>query len=396
MMSLREAAEAIGAPRGASRHGADVVFTRVHTDSRTTLPGDLFIALRGERFDAAQFLGEARKKGAVAALIGEGGSEVGQAEDSASEFPLLLVDDARLALGKLAAYWRGKFAIPLVALTGSNGKTTVKEMLASILRSAGRTNAPAADSAAADSVLATRGNLNNDIGMPLTLLGLRASQRYAVIEMGMNHPGEISYLSRLAKPDVALVNNAAAAHLEGLGSVESVARAKGEIFEGLQDGGIAVINADDVHAPLWREMAGSRRTLDFGLDASAEISARYAPSGEGSDIVMRTPRGEVTTRISVPGAHNVRNALAASAAAIALNINGADIATGLREFSGVKGRLQRKPARRGAMLIDDSYNANPASMRAAIAVLAAAPGKKIFVLGDMGELGGDAEAMHAA
>ncbi|MBC7944096.1 MAG: UDP-N-acetylmuramoyl-tripeptide--D-alanyl-D-alanine ligase [Burkholderiales bacterium] len=420
MMSLREAAMALGA----RQRGADVLFTRVHTDSRTVVPGDLFVALRGERFDALQFLGEAQEKGAVAALVGETaagignresgignrgsgigdreseigdrGSEIGKAEYAATELPLLLVEDTRLALGKLAAYWRGKFAMPLVALTGSNGKTTVKEMLASILRVADRANAPAAASASADSVLATSGNLNNDIGVPLTLLGLRTSHRYAVIEMGMNHLGEIAYLSRLAKPDVALVNNAAAAHLEGLGSVESVARAKGEIFEGLNDDGVAVINSDDVHAPLWRKLAGKHRTLAFGLDTTAQISARYTQSGEGSDIIMRTPGGEVTTRIAVPGAHNVRNALAASAAAIAVNIDGKNIAAGLREFSGVKGRLQRKPARRGAMLIDDSYNANPASMRAAIAVLAAAPGKKIFVLGDMGELGSDAEAMHAA
>lgn len=402
MMDLREAATALGA----SRHGANVTFSRVHTDSRTVMPGDLFIALRGERFDAVQFVDEAREKGAVAALIGESGirkresetgeSVIGKSEHGASEFPLLLVDDARLALGSLAAHWRGKFAMPLIALTGSNGKTTVKEMLAAILRAADRANAPAPASASADPVLATRGNLNNDIGMPLTLLGLRNTHRYAVIEMGMNHFGEISYLSRMAKPDVALVNNAAAAHLEGLGNVESVARAKGEIFEGLKDDGVAVINADDVHAPLWRRLAGSRRTLEFGLDTAAQISARYKPDRDGNDIVMETPGGEVTTRIAVPGAHNVRNALAASAAAIAVNIDGKNIAAGLREFSGVKGRLQRKPARRGAMLIDDSYNANPASMRAAIAVLAAAPGRKIFLLGDMGELGSDAEAMHAA
>lgn len=388
MMTLHEAASALDR----RYHGADVTFRRVHTDSRTISDGDLFVALRGERFDGSQFVPEARGKGAVAAMV-----EVRSEGSPDPSFPYVLVDDTRRALGDLAAYWRGKFTMPLVALTGSNGKTTVKEMLASILRVASAEAAGRATvSASPDPVLATRGNLNNDIGVPLTLLELRAAHRFAVIEMGMNHPGEIAYLTRLAKPDVALVNNANAAHLEGLGTVEAVARAKGEIFEGLADEGIAVINADDAYAPLWRKLARGKRIVDFGLDQPAQISAQHAADPEGIDLVMQTPGGKIRARLAVPGVHNVRNALAASAAALALSIDPPVIGDGLRNFSGIKGRLQRKRGRMGVVLIDDTYNANPASMRAAIAVLAAVAGRKILVMGDMGELGSEARDHHAA
>ena len=245
-----------------------------------------------------------------------------------------------------------------------------------------------------DAVLATQGNLNNDIGLPLTLFKLRAKHRYAVIEMGMNHPGEISYLTRLAKPNVALVNNALQAHLEGLGSVEAVAHAKGEIFEGLAEGGTAIINADDKFAPLWKQLAAPRKIMTFGLDISADVSADYQLNADSSEIVLKTPYGNIALCLPVPGLHNVRNALAASAAALAMGAPLGAIATGLQSYGGVKGRLQRKPGKQGATLLDDTYNANPASMRAAIDVLAAYPGKRVLVLGDMGELGADAAEMH--
>src|SRR5207344_2109562 len=239
----------------------------------------------------------------------------------------------------------------------SNGKTAVKEMLASILREAvldeSRDPSPEAR------VLATRGNLNNDIGVPLTLLELGPGHRYAVVEMGMNHAGEIRYLTRLAAPDVALVNNAGPAHFEFFGSVEAIARAKGEIFEGLQPGGTAVINADDRHAGLWRSLAGDRRVVEFGLSRPAAVSARYALRYLESEIVVRTPHGEAQAVLRAPGLHNVRNALAASAAATALEVRAPAIARGLSGYAGIKGRLQKKAALHGATLIDDTYNANP-------------------------------------
>jgi UDP-N-acetylmuramoyl-tripeptide--D-alanyl-D-alanine ligase len=374
MMLMSEAARAIS---GRLR-GEDRTFDTVSTDTRTLAPRSLFVALKGARYDGHGFLAQAAEKHAAGALV----------QDTArlpAELPAIVASDTRLALGALAAHWRGRFSMPLIALTGSNGKTTVKEMLASILRAA----------SLEDAVHATHGNLNNDIGVPLTLLELGSGHRYAVIEMGMNHAGEIRYLTRLAAPDVALVNNAGPAHVEFLGTVEAVARAKGEIFEGLKRDGAAVINADDRFAKLWRELAAGRRVVDFGIEHTACVTATYALRHLESEIVVKTPHGEAAAVLKAPGVHNVRNALAASAAAVALQVPEPAIAKGLARFAGIKGRLQRKAAVNGATLVDDTYNANPESVRAAIEVLALAPGRKLLVLGDMGELGAGAPGMHA-
>ena len=388
MMLLSQAAQVLNG----RLVGEDVRFAAVSTDSRKIKTGDLFIALRGEHFDGYEFITTAAQAGAVAALVNADSYEARASLPNSESrilnpaFPILLVEDTRLALGQLAAYWRKQFDIPLVAITGSNGKTTVKEMLAGILRLAAGSD---------DAVLATKGNFNNDIGMPLTLLQLNAQHRYAVIEMGMNHPGEIDYLTHIACPDVALVTNASGAHLEGLGSVEAVAHAKGEIFAGLRQRGTAVINADDDHAPLWRTFAGSYSLLEFGLEEQADVTGQWQPQGAGLHLNVQTPSGNFSADLQVPGAHNARNALAATAAAVALKVPLETIAAGLEKFGGVAGRLQRKAARHGATLIDDTYNANPASLRAAISVLAQANGKRVLVFGDMGELGDNAAAFHA-
>jgi len=356
----------------------DAEVQRVSTDSRAIQPGDLFIALRGEKFDGGAFAAQALRQGAVGVVL-----DRTQAPDSASA---LRVDDTRLALGQLAAAWRQRFTLPLVAITGSNGKTTVKEMLAAILRVEAGSDA---------AVLNTEGNLNNDIGLPLMLLRLRESHQFAVLEMGMNHAGEIDYLTRLAQPDVAVVINALTAHIGFLGSVEAIARAKGEIFAGLSASGIAVFNADDAHADLWREQNAQRPAVDFGLASASKVRGHFEPTAFGSALTIVLPNGTLEVTLQVPGQHNVMNALAAAAAACALDIGHGSIVAGLSGFTGVKGRLQKKPALHGSTFIDDTYNANPDSVKAALAVLAQQPGTKLLVLGDMGELGNDAAAMHA-
>ncbi|WP_047243082.1 UDP-N-acetylmuramoyl-tripeptide--D-alanyl-D-alanine ligase [Chromobacterium subtsugae] len=358
--------------------GADGEVLRVITDSRLAQPGDLFVALKGERFDAHDFVAEVTAKGATA-LVRDGFELAGASLIQAG-------DDTRLALGRLAAGWRASQPAVCVGVTGSNGKTTVKEMLAAILRA----------HAGADAVLATAGNFNNDIGLPLTLLQLKPQHRYAVIEMGMNHHGELRYLTGLARPRVALVNNAMRAHFGHFGSTAEVARAKAEIFEGLEDGGVAVVNADDANLPLFRAAAGPHRELSFGLGADAQIGARaLRMDALQSRFTLVSPLGEIDIALPAPGEHNVRNALAAAAVALALEVPLAAIADGLAAFGGAKGRLQIKQGPRGLTVIDDSYNANPDSMKAGLDVLAGQPGPRCFVMGDIGELGEAAPALHA-
>ena len=357
------------------RQGEDVVVTSVDTDSRRVQPGQLFVALPGDKFDGHNFLPQVAMQGAVAALVSK------PVEPS---LPTVLVKDTRLALGQLSSWWRQKLALPLIAVTGSNGKTTTKEMIAAIMQGY---------VGGADNVLATDGNFNNDIGMPLTLLRLRPAHRCAVIEMGMNHLGEIDYLTRLARPNVAVINNAGTAHIGELGSRENIAKAKGEIFAGLADDGVAVINADNDFADYWCGLNRSRRVITFGIDHAADVRGEIL-NAESTFNVHYQGRVEKVT-LAVPGAHNIMNALAAAAASLAAGVSLAEVAAGLKGFAGVKGRLQQKTAANGAKVIDDTYNANPDSMKAALDVLETLGTHGVFVMGDMGELGTDARSMHA-
>ena len=352
--------------------GTDVVFTAVSTDSRQLSAGALFVALIGPNFDGHDFVGAARKRGAGAALV---------SHPVADPLPQLRVTDTRLALGRLAAAWRSRFTGPLIALTGSNGKTTLKEMIAAILRGRGPT-------------LATEGNLNNDIGVPLTLLRLNGEHAYAVIEMGANHPGEIAYLTELARPDVAIINNAGPCHLEGFGDVAGVARAKGEIFQGLGSDGVAIINRDEEYADYWAGLNPGRRIVDCGLDRPAMVRGEMLDSATNHFRLIVAGDG-IDVRLPLPGRHNIRNALMAAAAALAVGATLEDIRRGLESLRSVGGRLQRLPGRHGGAVIHDAYNANPASLAAALEAVGAGPGRKWLVLGDMRELGPAADALHA-
>jgi len=363
-----------------------VVADRVHTDSRSLQPGDLFVALRGERFDGNQFIAQAKAQGAVAVVC----EASGEAEAAAHGLPALVVPDARMALGELAAGWRAQFDLPVMAVTGSNGKTTVTQMIASILRT----------HAGADA-LSTQGNLNNDIGVPLTLFNLRAHHRIAVVELGMNHPGEIAALARMAAPTVALVNNAQREHQEFMGTVEAVAQENGAVLQALSPSGVAVFPADDAFTSVWQALSGARVQRTFALaphGAQADVRAAQAVWQSGAwQFTLQTDQGSAPVRLHIAGRHNVKNALAASACALAAGVPLVAVAQGLQAFEPVKGRsraLVLHTAHADISLVDDTYNANPDSVRAAIDVLAELPAPRLLVLGDMGEVGNQGPEFH--
>lgn len=379
MLSLRAAADLI--PGATVLGDPGLRFERVSTDSRTVGPGDLFIALQGERFDAHDFLPEVAARGAAAALVSRSPGDW--------RLPALRVADTRLALGALARGWRHQFEIPLVAVTGSNGKTTVKEMLAAIF----------AVAVGGEHSLATRGNFNNDVGLPLTLLRLTHAHRLAVLELGMNHPGETEVLARLAEPTVALVNNAQREHQEFMASVEAVALEHASVIQALRPGGTAVFPADEAYEPIWRVAATDNRIIDFALhDTGKKTAAAVRGRRDGYRLQADTPAGTLDVTLKVMGEHNARNALAAIAAALAAGVGLEAIRRGLEAFEPVQGRQQAKIATRaplaGAIVIDDTYNANPDSMRAAIDVLASHRAPRVLIMGDMGEVGDHGPLFH--
>lgn len=355
--------------------GQDCSYTSISLDTRSIKPGALFIAIVGERLDGHNFIEHAKNQGAVAALVDRA---------TVSELPLIQVADTRKALGQLGQLHREKFSIPVIALTGSCGKTTTKEMLRAILSECGP-------------VLASTKSFNNDIGVPLTLLDLTARHRFAVIEMGANHLGEIAYLSHITKPDIALITNIAPAHLEGFGSIEKVAQAKSEIFLGLSSpGGTAVINREDGFEKIWQDRLANHHVIRFGLEASADFSAKKVRLDSEARVAFTlvTLRGEIPMHLSLSGQHNLFNALAAAAVAQQVGASLEQIKAGLEKMSGVPGRLMILKSKKGTTIIDDTYNANPRSVKAALKLLAHYPGQRIFVMGDMGELGNNADYYH--
>ena len=353
--------------------GSDRIFDGVSIDTRTLRTGELFVALQGPNFDGRDYVLQASEKGAAAAVV------AANVEDSIAQ---ITVDDTRLALGRLGAEWRRDKSAVVVGITGSNGKTTLKELTAACLSQAAPT-------------IATEGNLNNEIGMPLMLTRIDETHRYAVLEMGANHAGEISYLTSLAEPDVVVITNAGAAHLEGFGSVAGVAEAKGEILCGESRPGVAILNADDEYFALWAGMADDIEVMSFGIDALADVRANDIVSdGGGSSFELHLPDVQLEVRLSIPGRHNVRNACAAAAIATTLGVAPEQIQAAFESVKPVAGRLQPGSGLSGSTLYDDSYNANPLSVAAAAEFLAGLKGQNWLVLGDMGELGDSAASLH--
>jgi UDP-N-acetylmuramoyl-tripeptide--D-alanyl-D-alanine ligase len=375
MMDTAMAARAVGG----SIIGTSVSFSRVTTDTRALAPGDLFVALRGERFDGHDFVAQALASGATAALV---------ERERAKVLPgnLIAVDDPRCSLGALAAFWRRRFDIPVAVVAGSNGKTTTKEMIAAVFRAA----------VGSDAVAATPGNFNNAIGMPLAILALRAPHRLAVFEIGMNHRGETRELAAIAQPTIAVITNAQREHQEFMRSVDEVAEEHADAVRALRHPGTAILNADDARLATWRDAAsaGGDAIVTFGIDAPADISGRHAPHPDGAMLELATPAGNATVRLCVPGRHMAQNALAAAAAAHAAGVPFSAIVQGLEAFRPVRGRLAVTTTPAGVLVIDDSYNANPDSVRAAIDVLATRAAPRWLVLGDMGEVGDAGPAFH--
>jgi UDP-N-acetylmuramoyl-tripeptide--D-alanyl-D-alanine ligase len=354
-------------------HGADCQIDRVSTDTRTLQGGELFFALQGPNFDGEEFVKQAHDKGAAAVVVAT------TVDDGISQIE---VDDTRLALGRLGAAWRQQQPARVIGITGSNGKTTLKELTAACLSQVAST-------------LATEGNFNNDVGMPLMLLKIDASHEYAVLEMGANHAGEIAYLVALAQPDIVVITNAAAAHLEGFGSIDGVAQAKGEILRGAVRPVFAILNADDKYFDSWSALVEDVSVLSFGLNESADVRATdIVTEAERTRFHLIVPGGEVAVNLPLPGIHNVRNACAAAAIATALGMSAEKIAAALESVTPVAGRLQAVEGIHGVALYDDTYNANPLSVTAAAEFVAALPGESWLVLGDMGELGSNAESLH--
>jgi UDP-N-acetylmuramoyl-tripeptide--D-alanyl-D-alanine ligase len=389
--AMMDAATAARAIDGALR-GPNAWFSGVSTDSRSLAPGDLFVAIKGDKFDGHDFVSQAFDRGAAAAIVAvDHAAELSAAVRNAAAETMLCVADPIKALGALAKFWRRRFSLPVAGIVGSNGKTTVKEMTAAILRI----------EFGADKVLATAGNLNNEIGLPLTVLRLRPMHAAAAIEIGMNHHGETATLCAIAQPTIGVINNAQREHQEFMKSVADVAAEHASVLGALPDDGCAVVNADDDFAAFWREVVARRNAdgaslvvRDFGLRAPAAFSARCETQAWGSSVEVTTPEGVATFELKVPGRHNVSNALAAIAAATAAGARLGAAASALTAFRPISGRLHTRIGINGATLIDDTYNANPDSVKAAIAVLANAAGAKWLVLGDMGELGDQGPAFH--
>ncbi len=355
--------------------GQDVAWTGVTLDSRAVTPGCLFVATSGQRVDGHDYIEDAKARGAVAALV---------ERPVTVDFPTIEVKDTTAALGALAAIHRQQFTMPVVAITGSAGKTTTRDMIATILRRCGPT-------------LSSIKSFNNHLGLPLTVLHMQEEHQFAVLEMGANHLHEIAYLTKIAQPDVALITNARGIHLSGFGDLDGVAKGKGEIFQGLKPQGVAVLNADESYFDYWKTLlSGQQRVLSFGRNPDADIRAeRIALSSDGCPkFLLHTPAGEVSITLPLLGLHHVNNALAAAAIAHIFNVALTDIQQGLASLMPVAGRLEKKQGPQGALIIDDSYNASPTSLRAALQVLAPMSGRKVLVLGDMGELGDEAPHYH--